>query len=255
MQPFRGGISSVVLFSRVVPLPIWFCFYLLYFPSRSASDSLWPFTFRVILLSTCYGLPFLESFCSQLVALCESLCFGLIVDSHYARLHPYNYYFTSIKQNYHHLAEFKKNCKRSKVVNYNVIRGQSEYCPESRLSSARRGGPWRPSAISSMAASISSTTPLLPRDRLATARALCLASALRSTISLPLLRMFRSRPLAATMSVQAPEKSPSIAFLDRKESDFLHFVKYQGLGNDFIMVSDVIFFLLPFRSFFLFGFF
>ncbi|KAG6485410.1 hypothetical protein ZIOFF_053947 [Zingiber officinale] len=89
-----------------------------------------------------------------------------------------------------------------------------------------------------MAASIYPATSVLPRDRLATARALCLFSPLRSTISLPLLRKYRSCPPAATMSVQAPERSPSVVFLDREESDFLQFVKYQGLGNDFIMVDN-----------------
>ncbi|XP_078180939.1 diaminopimelate epimerase, chloroplastic-like [Carex rostrata] len=51
---------------------------------------------------------------------------------------------------------------------------------------------------------------------------------------------FRSVVLAST-SVQSPMVSasrPSLSFLDRKASDVLHFVKYHGLGNDFIMVDN-----------------
>ncbi|KAB1224007.1 Diaminopimelate epimerase, chloroplastic [Morella rubra] len=41
------------------------------------------------------------------------------------------------------------------------------------------------------------------------------------------------------MSALAPEKaSPPTSFLDRRESGFLHFVKYHGLGNDFILVDN-----------------
>lgn len=40
------------------------------------------------------------------------------------------------------------------------------------------------------------------------------------------------------MSVEAPEKSRKFSFLDRKESGVLHFVKYHGLGNDFILVDN-----------------
>ncbi|KAJ0983960.1 hypothetical protein J5N97_002316 [Dioscorea zingiberensis] len=40
------------------------------------------------------------------------------------------------------------------------------------------------------------------------------------------------------MSVEAPEKSQKTSFLDRKESGVLHFVKYHGLGNDFILVDN-----------------
>jgi len=34
-----------------------------------------------------------------------------------------------------------------------------------------------------------------------------------------------------------PQKASPSSFLDRKESGFLHFVKYHGLGNDFILVG------------------
>ncbi|KAK3407049.1 hypothetical protein EUGRSUZ_K03171 [Eucalyptus grandis] len=44
---------------------------------------------------------------------------------------------------------------------------------------------------------------------------------------------------AASMSVRTPERSsPPSSFLDRRESGFLHFVKYHGLGNDFILVDN-----------------
>ncbi|KAB1224024.1 Diaminopimelate epimerase, chloroplastic [Morella rubra] len=43
----------------------------------------------------------------------------------------------------------------------------------------------------------------------------------------------------SSMSALAPEKaSPPTSFLDRRESGFLHFVKYHGLGNDFILVDN-----------------
>jgi len=38
------------------------------------------------------------------------------------------------------------------------------------------------------------------------------------------------------MRIEAPEKGSPDSFLDRKESGILHFVKYHGLGNDFILV-------------------
>ncbi|KAH6832475.1 diaminopimelate epimerase family protein [Perilla frutescens var. hirtella] len=40
------------------------------------------------------------------------------------------------------------------------------------------------------------------------------------------------------MSIQAPEKASATSFLDRKEGGILHFVKYHGLGNDFILVDN-----------------
>ncbi|PIA38963.1 hypothetical protein AQUCO_02700266v1 [Aquilegia coerulea] len=47
------------------------------------------------------------------------------------------------------------------------------------------------------------------------------------------------RSVSASMSIQeTPLKSMKSSFLDRKESGFLHFVKYHGLGNDFILVDN-----------------
>ncbi|XP_071910424.1 diaminopimelate epimerase, chloroplastic-like isoform X2 [Coffea arabica] len=44
---------------------------------------------------------------------------------------------------------------------------------------------------------------------------------------------------SSSMSIQAPPEITSAAsFLERKESGILHFVKYQGLGNDFILVDN-----------------
>lgn len=45
------------------------------------------------------------------------------------------------------------------------------------------------------------------------------------------------RVAAVSMAPQTQEKG-SYSFLDRKESGFLHFVKYHGLGNDFILVDN-----------------
>ncbi|KAK4783698.1 hypothetical protein SAY86_008072 [Trapa natans] len=42
-----------------------------------------------------------------------------------------------------------------------------------------------------------------------------------------------------SMALQAPEKNlGASSFLDRRESGVLHFVKYHGLGNDFILVDN-----------------
>ncbi|XP_047311748.1 diaminopimelate epimerase, chloroplastic [Impatiens glandulifera] len=43
---------------------------------------------------------------------------------------------------------------------------------------------------------------------------------------------------ANSMSVEAPQRESSTSFLDHKERDVLNFVKYHGLGNDFIMVDN-----------------
>lgn len=64
--------------------------------------------------------------------------------------------------------------------------------------------------------------------------------ALSSSNSLIFPRNPSSRLAVASMSIEAPQRSPKPSLLDQKEeaSLFLHFVKYHGLGNDFIMVSD-----------------
>ncbi|KHG11577.1 Diaminopimelate epimerase, chloroplastic -like protein [Gossypium arboreum] len=46
------------------------------------------------------------------------------------------------------------------------------------------------------------------------------------------------RVSASSMSIGTPEKISTTSFLDRRESRFLHFVKYHGLGNDFILVDN-----------------
>ncbi|KAK9922011.1 hypothetical protein M0R45_030495 [Rubus argutus] len=40
------------------------------------------------------------------------------------------------------------------------------------------------------------------------------------------------------MSIKAAEKASRASFLDRREARILHFVKYHGLGNDFILVDN-----------------
>ncbi|KAL3839574.1 hypothetical protein ACJIZ3_024165 [Penstemon smallii] len=59
----------------------------------------------------------------------------------------------------------------------------------------------------------------------------------RKSIAISSGRRPNFRALSA-MSIEAPDKSSSTSFLDRTESGILHFVKYHGLGNDFILVDN-----------------
>jgi diaminopimelate epimerase len=52
------------------------------------------------------------------------------------------------------------------------------------------------------------------------------------------------RRTVASLAVSTPRSGVASSFLERRESErALHFVKYQGLGNDFIMVR-----LFPFPN-------
>ncbi|CAN6723823.1 unnamed protein product [Malus baccata var. baccata] len=48
----------------------------------------------------------------------------------------------------------------------------------------------------------------------------------------------RVSTVSFSMNVEAVEKASPASFLDRREAGFLHFVKYHGLGNDFILVDN-----------------
>jgi len=51
------------------------------------------------------------------------------------------------------------------------------------------------------------------------------------------------RRAVTSMAVSTPRSAAAASFLERRESErALHFVKYQGLGNDFIMVRVFRFF-------------
>ncbi|CAN4116901.1 unnamed protein product [Withania somnifera] len=64
----------------------------------------------------------------------------------------------------------------------------------------------------------------------------CLQS---NNLKLPAINCPKFRISAASsMKIEAPENNSSTSFLDRKESGFVHFVKYHGLGNDFILVDN-----------------
>ncbi|XWS43684.1 hypothetical protein CRYUN_Cryun16bG0124500 [Craigia yunnanensis] len=62
-----------------------------------------------------------------------------------------------------------------------------------------------------------------------------LFDSLRSNFS---LKTPNFRVSASSMSIGTSEKITTMSFLDRKKSGFLHFVKYHGLGNDFILVDN-----------------
>lgn len=61
------------------------------------------------------------------------------------------------------------------------------------------------------------------------------------------IQNLKFRPLTVTaMSVASQQTLSKTAFLDRTESGTLHFVKYHGLGNDFILVIRHIFNFISF---------
>ncbi|KAB2622211.1 diaminopimelate epimerase [Pyrus ussuriensis x Pyrus communis] len=48
----------------------------------------------------------------------------------------------------------------------------------------------------------------------------------------------RVSAVSFSMNVEAIEKASPASFLDRREAGFFHFIKYHGLGNDFILVDN-----------------
>ncbi|EXB67890.1 Diaminopimelate epimerase [Morus notabilis] len=61
---------------------------------------------------------------------------------------------------------------------------------------------------------------------------------LRAILSSSTSPSFRVIASSSSMTLGAVEKASPVSFLDRRESGFLHFVKYHGLGNDFILVDN-----------------
>ncbi|KAL6534250.1 hypothetical protein OROHE_013175 [Orobanche hederae] len=62
-----------------------------------------------------------------------------------------------------------------------------------------------------------------------------------NTLNRIAVRVGKNQPgfrIFSSMTVQAHETTSATSFLDHKESGFLHFVKYHGLGNDFILVDN-----------------
>ncbi|XP_057770570.1 diaminopimelate epimerase, chloroplastic-like isoform X2 [Salvia miltiorrhiza] len=56
--------------------------------------------------------------------------------------------------------------------------------------------------------------------------------------NLPSVAISANLRVFSSMSIQAPQKASATSFLDHKESGILHFVKYHGLGNDFILIDN-----------------
>ncbi|CAN1775497.1 Kinesin-like protein KIN-5B [Linum perenne] len=126
-------------------------------------------------------------------------------------------------------------------------RGQTEKISDSNDYSTAPELPFQASAMTATAAISISISPLT-RHSVAVAT----FNPLRSSVSVSLPAAFRLnslrssvslrnpsfRVLATSMSIHAPEQTSPTSFLDRRESGVLHFVKYHGLGNDFILVDN-----------------
>lgn len=63
-------------------------------------------------------------------------------------------------------------------------------------------------------------------------------NSLRESVSPRIPRLSLSAAASSSMSVEAAEKASPASFMDRREAGILHFVKYHGLGNDFILVYN-----------------
>ncbi|XP_006480734.2 diaminopimelate epimerase, chloroplastic [Citrus sinensis] len=79
-----------------------------------------------------------------------------------------------------------------------------------------------------------SATPINPLRSSSLSYSLTRPFSSNLTLKVPSFRVSAS----SMSSIHAPESASRTSFLDRRESGFLHFVKYHGLGNDFILVDN-----------------
>ncbi|XP_050212313.1 diaminopimelate epimerase, chloroplastic [Mercurialis annua] len=89
------------------------------------------------------------------------------------------------------------------------------------------------------AAAISNTLTPSTRNSLSSIAGFRSVSSLKLCSLKPNYRLLLSVSAAAvSMRTEISEKVSTASFLDKRESGVLHFVKYQGLGNDFILVDN-----------------
>ncbi|KAG7033854.1 Diaminopimelate epimerase, chloroplastic, partial [Cucurbita argyrosperma subsp. argyrosperma] len=102
-----------------------------------------------------------------------------------------------------------------------------------------------------MAIAATISLPFSSPSRRSLASIFSLRSSVSSTLQLDSFSKYSARRRSPRLSVSASsassassaglevtEKALSSSFLDRRESGLLHFVKYHGLGNDFILVDN-----------------
>ncbi|KAF2288737.1 hypothetical protein GH714_011902 [Hevea brasiliensis] len=105
-------------------------------------------------------------------------------------------------------------------------------------------------AVAATVAISNSFTPSIRQALTPINRFSSLSSSSSTSISFPTLQSHSFVPIissknpnfnllvSSAMNIEATDKVSPSSFLDRRESGVLHFVKYQGLGNDFILVDN-----------------